>query len=213
LFLPLCSRPCTRRRSASTAVLHLGVRCADGQSGVSRPACAEQAWRLVGDPREPATGGGCRAEREHGIWECTRCYLCNERCPKGVDPRDAIAKLGAEPSRPASRANRGARHAAGSSPRRVHRLAARERAGREDARRRRLGHEDPACACASSVAARPPLTATAPQGESLEPARALQRIVAGQDRRARGIVSGRAGAGPDRARPRARAAGAGSGGF
>src|SRR5258708_29538520 len=33
---------------------------------------------------------------QHGIWECTRCMFCNERCPKGVDPRDAIGKLGSE---------------------------------------------------------------------------------------------------------------------
>ena len=78
----------------------------------------------------------------HGIWDCTRCYFCNQRCPKGVDPRDAIAKLGAQtfrfgsgpssarrrtcsPGRDGRRARRRARaglrrldaHAAGSSTR------------------------------------------------------------------------------------------------
>jgi succinate dehydrogenase / fumarate reductase iron-sulfur subunit len=61
------------------------------------PQALAKGMRFVGDPRDAA-----KAERldeyssEHGIWECTRCYFCNERCPKGVDPRDAIAKLGAE---------------------------------------------------------------------------------------------------------------------
>ena len=61
------------------------------------PAALAKGMRFVGDVRDQTT-----IERlndyndEHGIWDCTRCYFCNERCPKGVDPRDAIAKLGAE---------------------------------------------------------------------------------------------------------------------
>ena len=61
------------------------------------PAALAKGMRFVGDPRDETS-----VERlnelndEHGIWDCTRCYFCNERCPKGVDPRDAIAKLGAE---------------------------------------------------------------------------------------------------------------------
>ena len=76
------------------------------------PHALAKAWRLVGDPREPATGPRLQElSREHGIWECTRCYLCNERCPKGVDPRDAIAKLGAEAILAGHTHDRGARHA------------------------------------------------------------------------------------------------------
>ena len=48
---------------------------------------------------------------EHGIWDCTRCYFCNERCPKGVDPRDAIAKLGAESIKEGIDRDMGAKHA------------------------------------------------------------------------------------------------------
>ena len=68
--------------------------------------------RFVGDPRDQST-----VERledyngEHGIWECTRCYFCNERCPKGVDPRDAIAKLGAEAIKEGIDRDMGAKHA------------------------------------------------------------------------------------------------------
>src|SRR5207253_7782493 len=48
---------------------------------------------------------------EHGIWDCTRCYFCQERCPKGVDPRDAIAKLGAESIKYGIDRDMGAKHA------------------------------------------------------------------------------------------------------
>jgi succinate dehydrogenase / fumarate reductase iron-sulfur subunit len=76
------------------------------------PQALAKAMRLVGDPRDTqktkrleAVGG------EHGIWECTRCYFCNERCPKGVDPRDAIAKLGAESMKEGIDRDMGAKHA------------------------------------------------------------------------------------------------------
>ena len=76
------------------------------------PAALAKSQRFVGDPRDTN-------ERErlqdlsgaHGIWDCTRCYFCNERCPKGVDPRDAIAKLGAEAFRHGLTRDEGARHA------------------------------------------------------------------------------------------------------
>jgi succinate dehydrogenase / fumarate reductase iron-sulfur subunit len=61
------------------------------------PQALAKAMRFVGDPRDGQKLA--RLEKlngEHGIWECTRCYFCNERCPKGVDPRDATAKRGAE---------------------------------------------------------------------------------------------------------------------
>jgi succinate dehydrogenase / fumarate reductase iron-sulfur subunit len=76
------------------------------------PQALAKGMRFVGDPRDAA-----KAQRldeyssEHGIWECTRCYFCNERCPKGVDPRDAIAKLGAEAMREGIDDDMGAKHA------------------------------------------------------------------------------------------------------
>jgi succinate dehydrogenase / fumarate reductase iron-sulfur subunit len=76
------------------------------------PAALAKAMRFVGDPRERT-----QVERlndlngEHGIWDCTRCYFCNERCPKGVDPRDAIAKLGAESMKEGIDHDMGAKHA------------------------------------------------------------------------------------------------------
>jgi succinate dehydrogenase / fumarate reductase iron-sulfur subunit len=76
------------------------------------PAALAKGFRFVGDPRDAAD-----VERledynsEHGIWDCTRCYFCNERCPKGVDPRDAIAKLGAESVKQGIDRDLGAKHA------------------------------------------------------------------------------------------------------
>ena len=76
------------------------------------PQALAKGMRFVGDPRE-----GKAVERledynsEHGIWDCTRCYFCNERCPKGVDPRDAIAKLGAESIKHGIDRDMGAKHA------------------------------------------------------------------------------------------------------
>jgi succinate dehydrogenase / fumarate reductase, iron-sulfur subunit len=76
------------------------------------PQALAKAFRFVGDPRDGDKIA--RLERlngEHGIWECTRCYFCNERCPKGVDPRDAIAKLGAESMNEGIDRDMGAKHA------------------------------------------------------------------------------------------------------
>jgi succinate dehydrogenase / fumarate reductase iron-sulfur subunit len=76
------------------------------------PAALAKGFRFVGDPRDQATVE--RLERyndEHGIWDCTRCYFCNERCPKGVDPRDSIAKLGAESVKLGIDRDMGAKHA------------------------------------------------------------------------------------------------------
>jgi succinate dehydrogenase / fumarate reductase iron-sulfur subunit len=76
------------------------------------PAALAKAWRFVGDPRErDQVQRLSELNGEHGIWDCTRCYFCNERCPKGVDPRDAIAKLGAESMKEGIDHDMGAKHA------------------------------------------------------------------------------------------------------
>jgi succinate dehydrogenase / fumarate reductase, iron-sulfur subunit len=76
------------------------------------PQALAKAMRFVGDPRD--AGRVDRLEDlngKNGIWQCTRCYFCNERCPKGVDPRDAIAKLGAESVKEGIDRDMGAKHA------------------------------------------------------------------------------------------------------
>src|SRR6266508_580108 len=76
------------------------------------PAALAKGMRFVGDARDrddvPRLND---LNGEHGIWDCTRCYFCNERCPKGVDPRDAIAKLGAESIKQGIDHDMGAKHA------------------------------------------------------------------------------------------------------
>jgi succinate dehydrogenase / fumarate reductase iron-sulfur subunit len=76
------------------------------------PAALAKGFRFVGDARDHADVERLNAlNEEHGIWDCTRCYFCNERCPKGVDPRDAIAKLGAESVKQGIDHDMGAKHA------------------------------------------------------------------------------------------------------
>ena len=76
------------------------------------PAALAKGMRFVGDARDQATVDRLESyNSEHGIWDCTRCYFCNERCPKGVDPRDAIAKLGAESVKEGIDWDMGAKHA------------------------------------------------------------------------------------------------------
>jgi succinate dehydrogenase / fumarate reductase iron-sulfur subunit len=76
------------------------------------PAALAKAARFVGDVRD--RGGKQRLELyngPHGVWDCTRCYFCQERCPKGVDPRDAIAKVGTAIYQEGMHSDKGARHA------------------------------------------------------------------------------------------------------
>jgi succinate dehydrogenase / fumarate reductase iron-sulfur subunit len=76
------------------------------------PAALAKGMRFVGDPRDQQTVERLQEySNPHGIWDCTRCYFCQERCPKGVDPRDAIAKLGAEAMQHGIDSDMGAKHA------------------------------------------------------------------------------------------------------
>jgi len=76
------------------------------------PQALAKAMRFVGDPRDAGKVDRLEAlNGKNGIWQCTRCYFCNERCPKGVDPRDAIAKLGAESVAEGIDRDMGAKHA------------------------------------------------------------------------------------------------------
>ena len=76
------------------------------------PAALAKGMRFVGDARDAQKVERLEEYSEaNGIWDCTRCYFCQERCPKGVDPRDAIAKLGAEAMDEGIDRDMGAKHA------------------------------------------------------------------------------------------------------
>jgi len=76
------------------------------------PQALAKGMRFVGDPRDDNKIARLKSlNGQHGVWECTRCYFCTERCPKGVDPRDAIAKLGAESVKEGIDRDMGAKHA------------------------------------------------------------------------------------------------------
>ena len=103
----------TRSRSASTAAAASpsATRWSPTRTSSARPrsprGCGSSATRATA----PRSSGSRSYSEAHGLWDCTRCYFCNERCPKGVDPRDAIAKLGAEAMKNGIDRDMGAKHA------------------------------------------------------------------------------------------------------
>lgn len=58
------------------------------------PTALVKAYRYAYDVRDDQTHrrlydlGG-----EHGMWECTRCYVCTQRCPKHLRVRELIGRL------------------------------------------------------------------------------------------------------------------------
>jgi succinate dehydrogenase / fumarate reductase iron-sulfur subunit len=76
------------------------------------PAALAKAYRFVSDPRE-----GKKTERlqelseKNGVWDCTRCGMCIDACPKGVAPMEAIVKLRSLAIEAGITDNKGARHA------------------------------------------------------------------------------------------------------
>jgi succinate dehydrogenase / fumarate reductase iron-sulfur subunit len=90
------------------------------------PASLAKAYRFVGDPRD-----GHKHDRldtlskvAGGIWDCTRCNMCVEVCPKDVRPMDRIMQLREIAVEERITGNTGARHgdAFASSVRRLGRL-------------------------------------------------------------------------------------------
>jgi succinate dehydrogenase / fumarate reductase, iron-sulfur subunit len=58
------------------------------------PAALAKGYRFVADPRDAADGDRLLAlSRAEGIWDCTRCNICVEVCPKGVAPLEQILAL------------------------------------------------------------------------------------------------------------------------
>ena len=76
------------------------------------PAALAKGWRFVGDVRD-----SMRQERlemlseDCNAWDCTRCNLCIDRCPKDVRPLDQIVRIREEAIKAGISDNKGARHA------------------------------------------------------------------------------------------------------
>ena len=64
--------------------------------GFLGPAALAKADRFLSDPREPESAKMHRLqilERANGMWDCTRCNMCVQVCPKDVKPMEAIIRL------------------------------------------------------------------------------------------------------------------------
>jgi succinate dehydrogenase / fumarate reductase iron-sulfur subunit len=58
------------------------------------PAALAKAYRVVADPRDGHAHDRLQKLSEYsGIWDCTRCNMCVEVCPKGVAPMNRILQL------------------------------------------------------------------------------------------------------------------------
>lgn len=76
------------------------------------PAALAKAYRFVSDPREgEKTKRLKKLNEKDGVWDCTRCGMCVDACPKGVAPMEAIIKLRSRSMDTGITGNRGAKHA------------------------------------------------------------------------------------------------------
>jgi succinate dehydrogenase / fumarate reductase iron-sulfur subunit len=77
------------------------------------PAALAKAYRFAADPRDGHKEERLRSLSEYsGIWDCTRCNMCVEVCPKGVAPMDRIMQLRDLAFEAGIRDNAGSRHGA-----------------------------------------------------------------------------------------------------
>jgi succinate dehydrogenase / fumarate reductase iron-sulfur subunit len=58
------------------------------------PTALVKAYRYAYDVRDDQTHRRLYdLSDEHGMWECTRCYTCTQRCPKHLRVRELIGRL------------------------------------------------------------------------------------------------------------------------
>ena len=80
------------------------------------PAALAKSYRFMADPREPDSAKRLRLsvlDGENGMWDCTRCNLCVEVCPKDVKPMEAIIRLRRAALESGMTSSGGARHITG----------------------------------------------------------------------------------------------------
>jgi len=76
------------------------------------PAALAKAQRFVGDSRDSQTLERVKALSEPGgIWDCTHCGECSERCPKPAHPFERIKEIMTVALEQGVHNNTGARHA------------------------------------------------------------------------------------------------------
>jgi succinate dehydrogenase / fumarate reductase iron-sulfur subunit len=76
------------------------------------PAALAKMFRFVADPREGQKKKRLKElSKKNGIWDCTRCGLCIDACPKDVAPMEAIVKLRSRAIEAGVTNNKGAKHA------------------------------------------------------------------------------------------------------
>jgi succinate dehydrogenase / fumarate reductase iron-sulfur subunit len=76
------------------------------------PAALAKAYRYTADPRDAMAKERLGEYSEpDGLWECTHCYECVSRCPKGVAPLEQILKLRRMAVEAGFTHNAGTRHA------------------------------------------------------------------------------------------------------
>ncbi len=76
------------------------------------PAALAKAYRYAADPRDALTRQRLgEYSQDDGIWECTHCYECVARCPKGVAPLEQILRLRRMAVDAGFTSNAGTRHA------------------------------------------------------------------------------------------------------
>ena len=75
------------------------------------PAALAKAYRFAADPRDGHKNERLRLYTQpSGIWDCTRCFMCVQACPKGVAPMERIMELRAMAMEAGLTDTRGARH-------------------------------------------------------------------------------------------------------
>lgn len=75
------------------------------------PAALAKAYRVAADPRDDHEHDRLEKYSEYGgIWDCTRCNMCVEVCPKGVAPMNRILQLREMAIENGIKGNAGARH-------------------------------------------------------------------------------------------------------